>query len=346
MKIWIDLANSPHPLLFAPITAQLEQLGHRVELTVRDSAQTLALARQRWPALDVVGGPSPPGKARKARAIASRVARLRAWARSRRPDLALGHNSYAQIAAARSLRIPVVTAMDYEYQPANHLAFRLADVVLLPAVLPLELVRAQGATPRKVSRYGGIKEEIYVADFDVDPDILAKIGVEPDPSCTVVVLRAPPEGATYHDFENPLYTALLDRLAGDPAVRCVVLARHAEQRRELERLRASNFVVPERAVDSRSLMYAADVMVGAGGTMTREAALLGTTTFSVFSGRTPFVDRWLESRGLLRRLATVDDLLLRPRSTPRPPLAQLRERGRALAAEFATTAAAAVDTHP
>jgi len=40
----------------------------------------------------------------------------------------LSHNSYSQIVAARLLRIPVVTAMDFEHQPANHLAFRLAFV--------------------------------------------------------------------------------------------------------------------------------------------------------------------------------------------------------------------------
>src|SRR3712207_7407437 len=49
---------------------------------------------------------------------------LRRWARGRRIDLAISHNSYAQLAAARSLRLRTATAMDYEHQPANHVAFR------------------------------------------------------------------------------------------------------------------------------------------------------------------------------------------------------------------------------
>ena len=44
-------------------------------------------------------------------------------------------------------------------------------------------------------------------------------------------------------------------------------------------------------------MYAADLVIGAGGTMTREAALLGVPTFSVFAGKSPAVDRALEAQG-------------------------------------------------
>src|SRR5262249_12426577 len=49
VKVWIDLSNSPHPLLFAPIARALEGRGHEVAVTVRDHAQTLELARERWP---------------------------------------------------------------------------------------------------------------------------------------------------------------------------------------------------------------------------------------------------------------------------------------------------------
>ena len=41
MKIWIDLSNSPHPLLFAPIARAFEEQGHEVLVTARDNAQTL-----------------------------------------------------------------------------------------------------------------------------------------------------------------------------------------------------------------------------------------------------------------------------------------------------------------
>ena len=144
LEVWIDLANSPHPLLFAPIVRRLEELGHGVSITARDHAQTVELTERTWPRFDVVGGPSPAGRLAKARTLFDRIGALRAWARQRRPDVALSHNSYAQIVAARTLGVPIVTAMDFEHQPANHLAFRLATLVLLPEALPGDDRQAPG----------------------------------------------------------------------------------------------------------------------------------------------------------------------------------------------------------
>lgn len=157
MKVWIDLANSPYPLLFAPIARRLGALGHEVLLTVRDNAQTVALARERWPEAEIIGEPSPSGKAAKTRAMAARICELRKWGRAHRPTVALSHNSYAQIVAARSLGLRVITAMDYEHQPSNHVAVRFAHTILLPEALNSKVVRWQGARAAKVYRYPGLK---------------------------------------------------------------------------------------------------------------------------------------------------------------------------------------------
>src|SRR5947209_8553015 len=103
MKVWIDLSNSPHPLLFAPVARRLESHGHEVVVTARDNAQTVELAGARWPDVEVIGGESPIGRGAKLKAIARRTLELRGWAVVTRPDVALSHNSYAQILAARIL---------------------------------------------------------------------------------------------------------------------------------------------------------------------------------------------------------------------------------------------------
>ena len=38
--------------------------------------------------------------------------------------------------------------MDYEHQPANHLAFRLASRVIVPRAFPTEALRRYGARER------------------------------------------------------------------------------------------------------------------------------------------------------------------------------------------------------
>lgn len=340
MNVWIDLSNSPHALLFAPIAARLEELGHTVRMTARDNAQTVELARERWPDVTVVGGESPGERAAKAQALLRRIRSLRRFARSEGVELALSHNSYAQIAAARAAGVRAVTAMDFEHQPANQLAFRLAQRVLLPEALRGSGVASQGASPRKTRFYAGFKEELYLADFVPDERVLESLGVGRD-GRLLVVARTPPARAIYHRFGNALFEELLRRLGAEPDVVCVVLPRHREQAEAIREL-GLPLVVPERAVDSRSLVRQADLVLGAGGTMTREAALLGVPAVSVFAGETPAVDRELIRRGLLRRIERADELFpLRPRERDPRPLAELAARQAELVEWFVAAAGAA-----
>jgi uncharacterized protein len=346
VRVWIDLSNSPHPLLFEPVAQRLEIGGHEVLITARDNAQTVELARQRWSDTKVIGGHSPRGKRAKLAAISRRIRDLRRWAASVRPHVALSHNSYAQVVAARSSRIPVVTAMDFEHQPANHLAFRLANTILLPEVLPVHSLRLQGARPRKVITYPGLKEELYIGEFRPDADILVKLGLQLRPRL-VVVVRTPPSRAVYHPSSNPLFKAALRTICAQEDVACVTLARHPEQIAGIDAMGLANCIVPRTAVDSRSLIYAADAFIGAGGTMTREAALMGIPTWTMFAGATPAVDSWLERQGLMSRLTGPEQLArIGPRRTdPRGP-AELRNRSEAIAHIFIdSTLAAAGQRH-
>jgi predicted glycosyltransferase len=328
VKIWIDLSNSPHPLLFAPVARALEQRGAIVLVTARDNAQTVALARGYWPDIFVIGGASPAGRAAKASMLARRVRDLVSWARATRPDVALSHNSYAQIMAARALSIPTVTAMDFEHQPANHLAFRLANRILLPEAVRGTSVLRQGAPARKSVFYPGLKEELYLGDFEPNPRILDEVAPDREPDSAIVVARTPPTRALYHRVRNPLFAETLRALDATGAAHCVILTRHPEQLSELKTLGLRRSTIPATAVDARSLLYSADLVLGAGGTMTREAALLGVPTVSDFAGKPPAVDDWLEEHGLLRRLTDPFEITAvqrRPVDTDR--LAALRERG-------------------
>jgi uncharacterized protein len=333
LRIWIDLSNSPHPLLFAPIARRLEELGHKVGVTARDNAQTVELTLERWPDATIIGGQSPKSRAKKAQVMVQRVRDLGRWARRFRADVALSHNSYGQIVAARALGLRVVTAMDYEGQPANHLAFRLAHVILMPEALRGSGVRRQGATDRRTRFYPGFKEEIYLGDFEPDLGVLASIGVERGDR-PLVVARTPPSRAAYHQFGNPLFGEAIEALGNDGNACVVVLVRHAEQRQAIEALCFTNLVVPRRAIDSRSLMYQADLVVGAGGTMTREAALMGIRTYSVFAGEQSAVDRELERRGHLRRLESADQLLANESQPVPRTIAELRMRATELVDTF------------
>lgn len=337
MRVWIDLSNSPHPLLFSPIARRIEELGHEVGVTARDNAQTAELALERWPSAAIIGGPSPKSRSRKAYAMVARIRALRRWARNFDADVALSHNSYGQIVAARTLGLRTITAMDYEGQPANHLAFRLAHVILMPEALRDSAVRTQGARDHRTRFYAGFKEEIYLGDFEPDLNVLASVGVERD-GRLLVVARTPPNRAAYHRFGNPLFGEALEALSQNTDACLVVLARHSEQREAIKALRLKNLIVPDGALDARSLMYMADLVIGAGGTMTREAALMGVPTYSVFAGDQPAVDRALERLGYLHRLTHAAKVVhTKPRPTPPRAMTDLRARAGSLIDFFIST---------
>ncbi|HYP48847.1 MAG TPA: DUF354 domain-containing protein [Thermoleophilaceae bacterium] len=320
MRVWIDLANSPHVPVLEPVVEALREGGHEVLLTVRDHAQTLELARRRWPDATVVGGESPGARLAKGRQIAARAAALARYARRRRPQAAFSHGSYAQLLAARSARVPAATMMDYEHQPANHLSFRLARRVVVPELFPAAALRRFGAHPTKVLRYPGFKEQLYLADFNPDTSVLEELAL--DPADVIVVLRPPPDGALYHQMANRRFDEIAASVAEREGVQGVLLARSAEQARRYARL--DGLHVPPRALDARSLLALADVAVGAGGTMNRESALLGTPTYTAFAAQLAAVDSELIRLGLLNDLR---DPGFEPALVKKPRAAAPLERG-------------------
>ena len=299
MRVWLDLANSPHVPLLDPVVERLAADGDAVLLTARDNAQTVELARRRWRDVHVVGGASPPGKAAKGAAIASRAIALARTARSWRPDVALSHGSYAQICAARLLGVPAVTMMDYEHQPANHLSFRLARRVIVPDVFPVAALDRFGAAPTKVVRYPGFKEELYLAGFVPDTRVLSELGLDSDR--VIAVFRPPPEGALYHGNANERFDRLLENALTHDGVQVVLLPRTNEQRSRYAQM-SERVRIPDTAVDGSSLLALADLTIGGGGTMSRESALLGTPTATVFAAELAAVDAELIRRGLLQDL--------------------------------------------
>jgi uncharacterized protein len=251
----------------------------------------------------VDSGSSPDARFAKAAAIAQRVGVLVRTGRRLAADVAVSHNSYAQVVAARLLRIPAVTAMDYEHQPANHVAFRLAQRVVVPEVFPADALGRFGARPSRVRRYSGVKEELYVSAADVERGERERLGLPAGER--LVLLRLPPDGALYHRHANGLVGAVVERAAACGAT--VAILGRTEEQRAAWRGRGRRIVVLQPPVDTLSLLLESDAFVGAGGTMTREAAVLGVPTWSIFLGRPAAVDAWLAERGRLTVVTTVAD---------------------------------------
>jgi hypothetical protein len=238
--------------------------------------------------------------------ILERTWQLVRFSRSQKFDLAVSHNSYAQALAASILRIPFVTSMDYEHQPANHLCFRLARRVIVPEYFPAWALRKYGARPQKTDRYHRLKEQVYLTDFTPQQDYLALVGIPQDR--IVVVMRPPGSWGLYHHFDNPLFEQVLNHVAASPEAYIVFLPRIPSQGEAMSAQGRPNVWVPPAALDGPNLLYHADLVISGGGTMNREAAVLGTPTYSVFKGKLAAVDHYLIDHGRMKHVADEKDI--------------------------------------
>ncbi len=310
MRLWIDLANSPHVPFFRALIDRFITSGHEIETTARDFAETIPLANEAGFSPHVVGRHGGREVSAKAGNLMSRAWGLASWARKRRFDLAISHNSYSQILAARSLRVKSVTMMDYEYQPANHLAFRLTSRIIVPASFPARRLRRYGAGVGKVRRYHGTKEDVYLAGFQPDPSFgarLCELGVSPDN--VLVLMRPPAHDALYHRFQNTLFDRALTMLRKNERVQVVLLPRNESQRAAYSTKAGPNLIIPATTLDGANLIAACDLVISAGGTINREAAALGVPAASIYAGRWAAVDDDLVKEGRLRRISNVADLV-------------------------------------
>jgi predicted glycosyltransferase len=298
-----------HVLVLRPIIDRLRGRGHEVLVTSRDYTQTQELLDLHGMEHIPIGKHGGASRISKLMRLIQRTGRMRRFGRKQGFDLAIAHGSNDLAIASRLLGIPEANMHDYEFAVAqHHVGCRLATRVIFPDSVPPERLRRFGVGPDKLFQYPGFKEEYYLADFEVDPGALDRVGV--DRERVVVIVRPPPDVSLYHRKSNPLFPQVLSQVGTDESVNAVVLPRTPEQRDYVRSLALPSLIVPDHAVKAQNLVALADLVVSAGGTMNREAVALGTPVYTTYGGRLGGVDEALIRSNRLRPLTDPRALVL------------------------------------
>ena len=153
---------------------------------------------------------------------------------------------------------------------------------MFPEVVPFEALERLGLDRRRYRPFPGLKEQVTLADFEPDLTVPDQLGL--DRARPIAVLRPPATMSLYHrGIENPLFDDVVGHLVASD-VQVVLLPRDARPGCRLCRARTGVLRYPHKPVDGPSLLYSADVVVSAGGSMNREAAVLGVPTWTTFAG--------------------------------------------------------------
>lgn len=306
LRIWIDFTNAPHVLVLRPIIEIFKKQNHEVVITARDFSQTLPLLEKFG--IDYFQTGMHRGKSipKKILGLFSRTKELIKFARSRKKfDMALSHGSNDLAVAAFLLKIPHVTMFDYEYAAvAHHVNFRLSKKIMCPDIISKNSLSSYGGK-NKIDQYPGLKEEYYLFGWKPNPGIVGELGL--DKNKVIAVVRTPPDVSLYHRFENVHFSDVLKALERDD-VQQIIIPRTADQLDFLMSLDLKNAIYPAGAIDAQSLIYYSDLVVSAGGTMNREAVVLGTPVYTLFSGKMGAIDKVLINEGKMTKLTAPSDI--------------------------------------
>jgi hypothetical protein len=316
--IWIDLDNAPHVVTFAPLIEALEAAGARVALTARDVNDTPRLAQHFGLAPRVSGSAFGAGFAGKVMGTLLHGATLAASARRVGAGLALSHGSRSQAVACLLRRTPCAVMFDYENADLR-IFRRAARRFYYPAALE-EVVRERYALPLDQCRpYPGLKEHLALLTLKGETAQLEAAGIPVEERLAVVR----PESDTAHYLDgrpdDTVLEAALDQCRRWQ-LRPVLVPRSAAQRQRLARMldRYPETVVPSQPVTGMDLLERARLLVSGGGTMNREAVVLGLPVISMFRGRLGHLDQAFIDEGRMVHAPT-DEALRRLDEIPSPP---------------------------
>jgi len=297
--IWFDLDNSPHVPLFIPVFNELKKRDVPFEITAREFAQTLELLKLWNIPHTAIGKHGGKSRIKKILNLYGRSNLLREYVANKRFTLAVSHGSRTQLLAANRMKIKSLLMMDYEY--TESIIFNTYSTYLLvPRFIPDDRLKSVGLNLNKVIRYNGFKEELYLSSFIQDKDFRKTINVDND--SILIVIRPPGMLGNYHDerSEKLLIQAIKYFASGDKVH--ILIASRSQKDKDFINSNIegyNNIRFLDKAVDGLQLVNSADLVVSGGGTMNRESALLGTKTYSIFTGKRPYLDEYLQSMGRL-----------------------------------------------
>lgn len=294
MKIWFDLSNSPHINMFYDLIRELESDGHEIIITSRPLANTVELLDQRGLKHTVIGEHYGKNFYKKIFGYPIRVLQLRKYLKKLKPDLAVSQSSFHSPVVAKLLGIPSIYTNDNEHAMGNKPSFLCATTILIPENLPVAKVAKNGVSAKKVIQYPGVKEGIYL--WSKGEKIQEQRQQNKSPEINIYIRPEPQTAQYYKGKENFLDDTII---ALQEKYKVTVLPRDANQSKHYKQAIFSHTHVPDKPMSFDVIAANCTIFIGAGGSMTRELAILGIPTISVYQDDLLEVDQFLLSKGLM-----------------------------------------------
>ena len=274
--------------------------NHEVLITCRPLANTIELLELSGFSYHVVGKHYGQSTIKKMLGFIIRSWQLYIFLKNKGIDVAASHSSFYSPLVSKLLGIRCTYLNDNEYAEGNKISFSFADKIMVPEFLDIEKVKKQWAKESKTIKYPGVKEGIYLWSYESNADQNTDDGK----GKKRIFIRPEPWTAQYykgkHNFIDELLIGLKDKYE------TILLPRGKVQEDYYRQDKFCGIIVPDKSINLNEIMSNCDLFIGAGGTMTREAAVLGIPTISIYQDDLLDVDNYLIDKGFMIHKKDVD----------------------------------------
>jgi predicted glycosyltransferase len=279
LKIWYDACTGKHVRYGTAVVRRLRKLGHEVVFTTREHPDTLALAKLLGEAPIVIGKYNPRSLLTRLEESANRLLQFSKLFKDDMPEVAISNQSPDLCRFAFGLRIRNVLTADTPYAEAvNRLTIPFSDELVTSAGIPQRVFKSYGA--RRIVQFDGVDEVAWIQGLTPSKGL--------DLGRPLIVVRQMETRAAYASGKMDVTERLAQKLTSLGTV--VFLPRYSTRKRR-------GMIVLKDFVDTAELVSNADLVVGVGGTISREAALQGIPSIAIPDLGRIYVNEYLAQKG-------------------------------------------------
>lgn len=289
--ILFDLDNAPQVPAAIPIANELESRGYKVLLSVKNRSRAWELMALENRTFFKFEDSAYSGIIGKALSTISRAISLTRLIKENKISRAIGLGSRSLPISSWITGIPSVSIIDYEWVNTT-IYNKFSTAILIPDVVTKRQCRSAGINLSKVTYFPGIRQNIYINTRPKTSKIRNYLNI--DPKKTNILLRPPATKAHYHNKDTQFsYANAVSQLQSQENTELYCFSRQNND--------SKTYGIKQltKVFNGIELISSFDAIVGAGGSMTREAAVLGIPSYTCFKGPMGMVDQYLVKKGRL-----------------------------------------------
>jgi len=314
-RVWVDALTPKQLLFFSKLVEKLERKGLQVLFTTRAYREVLGLREIKGIECIVVG--KHGGRDLESKLIASieRMRELISLVKEWKPDITISHSSPEASRVSFGLRIPHLCANDSPHSIyVAKLTIPLSQYLFTPWIIPKRIWTRFGIDSSRIIHYKGLDPVAWLKEFSFSPRVLKELGISGKRD--IIVIRETESFASYlldavktlAPITDSILPPLLKQFQDN--IDIVILPRYDEQVLYLkEKKLPDNVIIADKVIDATSLLYYSTLLIGGGGTMNIEAALLGKPVISVYPGKTTMIEQYLIKKKVIFRPRSVKEVI-------------------------------------